>query len=181
MSPPSTKKSEPLTKLESSEATAVSAHGLYTNIKVLTEYHSHRLLDRLAESAHWAVHQPSVELLRGVEEIHKQGSFQRSPEGQLCFLMYQLKTHGQSALSRMPSLAWTMASSRVMARTAPLDAVSERKKGWTIGNEIPLTCYLRGCGTHDRNEGRSVDDGPSNSEAFTGVRFVLRSALGSTT
>ena len=33
-------------------------------------------------------------------------------------------TYGQMELSRMPSRAWTMASSRVMARTAPFEAVS---------------------------------------------------------
>lgn len=38
-----------------------------------------------------------------------------------------VKTHGQRALKRMPSRACTMASSRVMARTAPLDAVSDRQ------------------------------------------------------
>lgn len=34
------------------------------------------------------------------------------------------RTHGHNALKRIPSRAWTMASSRVMASTAPLDAVS---------------------------------------------------------
>lgn len=34
------------------------------------------------------------------------------------------QTYGQRALNRIPSLAWTMANSRVMASTAPLDAVS---------------------------------------------------------
>lgn len=112
----------PLTKDESSDATVISA----TPNSRLTEDNRLGLLDSLTEAAHGAVDHAAVELLRSVEEVHKErgadratvvNRFPRVSRQKTC------KTHGQSELKRMPSRAWIIANSRVMASTAPLDAV----------------------------------------------------------
>lgn len=74
-------KSVPLTNDESSDATGVSeasrgegrcfAEG--ARLPVLTEDNALGLLDGLAEAAHGAVDEAAVELLGGVEEVHKEG------------------------------------------------------------------------------------------------------------
>jgi hypothetical protein len=46
----------------------------------LTENNRLGLLDGLAESAHWVVHESAVELLSSVEEVHKQWGADRSAE-----------------------------------------------------------------------------------------------------
>lgn len=97
-----------------------------------TEHDRLGLLDGLAESAHGIVDHSPVQLFWRVEEIHEEWCSNGSPTCAIQLMPEHLHwgqaswhwTHGHSALNLIPSLAWTMASSRVMASTAPLEAVS---------------------------------------------------------
>ena len=110
----------------------------------LTEQDGLGLLDGLSEPAHGQVVQPPVELFGRVQEVHQERGLERATEGlmneeenvshRIKISKYELKkierrsrrqvTDGQRELKRIPSRAWIMASSRVMARTAPLLVVS---------------------------------------------------------
>ena len=90
----------------------------------LTEDDRLGLLDSLAKSAHGVMDHPPVELFGRVQEVHEQGRSDRAAAMSISPDEKSASTHGQRALKRMPSRAWTMASSRVMARTAPFEAVS---------------------------------------------------------
>lgn len=71
----------PLTKLESSEATAVSSGATHPSVDRAmprTEHHGQGLLDRFAEPAHWAVYQAPVQLFGRVEEVHEEWGFERA-------------------------------------------------------------------------------------------------------
>lgn len=82
---------------------------------------------------------------------------------------------GQRELNRIPSRAWTIASSRVMARTAPLEAVSVyTKSAPTYGKgKKKRTSKLRGGSTQDGDEGSDVDDRTTNAEALGRIGLVL--------
>jgi len=68
-------------------------------------------------------------LLIGVKEIHEEGCLERPADEETRSAHFRRyaneNTYGQRELSLIPSRACTMASSLVIARTAPFDAVSE--------------------------------------------------------
>lgn len=115
--PPSTTKSVPLTKLASSLArkrTALAC-SMASPKRPVGKWISRRR--RLALSS------PSQSWRRGVlEGRYRQLSYALG-FSRAWHLSTYLRGAGQRELKRKPSRAWTMASSRVMARTAPLEAV----------------------------------------------------------
>ena len=174
----------------------------------LTEKNGLGLFNGLTETTKWQMVETSVELFGCVEEVHEQRSLQRTTvyrwkmrHASISRRFWVSKhhstssrrarlTYGQRELTRMPSRAWTMASSRVMASTAPLEAVSvtEKPNDLADGSESQarqmqreeewnqsLTGNLRSRSTHDSNEGCSVDDGASDVKTLGLVGFVLHS------
>lgn len=78
----------------------------------------------------------------------------------------------------MPSRACTIASSRVIASTAPFDAVS--KASWNHIKKVlldlsapELTRKLRRRGAHKRDEACGVDDASAGVQALRGVRRIV--------
>lgn len=73
----------------------------------------------------------------------------------------------------MPSRAWTMASSLVIANTAPFEAVSVDQLRPNEG-AVQLTSDLRGSSPDYSDHRCSVDDRSTDAQAFAGVGFVLQ-------